>query len=205
MSGNPLFTMWVHPRRTFRRILDTDPKRHVLLLAALSGLAQNLPNFFDPAFDRFFQIGVQIALILVAAPLLGIVGLYLSGWLLKVIGSWLEGSGTQQMLRAATAWASVPILYTIPLWLLLLAVAPGDFMDPRVMTPDRAGLMLIVGLIQLTVAIWSVVLHCHTIGEAHGFSAWKGLLVIVLMLVIIVVAAMMLAVFGVAIAMIFMA
>jgi hypothetical protein len=39
---NPFLTIWTRPRATIRAIVDTDPNRHVLLLAAIGGVVNAL-------------------------------------------------------------------------------------------------------------------------------------------------------------------
>ncbi len=70
MLFNPWIEIWIRPRGTIRRIVDTNPKRSVLWLAVLSGVA----GF--PAFPfSFFQIGGELTILLLAAtqsPVLGV-------------------------------------------------------------------------------------------------------------------------------------
>ena len=41
---NPWFSMWLHPRRTIRQIVETNPERLVMSLAAVGGIAEALTN-----------------------------------------------------------------------------------------------------------------------------------------------------------------
>jgi hypothetical protein len=44
-----------------------------------------------------------------------------------------------------------------------------------------------VGLMILTLGIWSFVLNCNCLGQVQGFSAWKGLANMMLSFTVVVV------------------
>ena len=107
----------VRPRATMRQIVDTDPRRHVLLLAALSGTATVLAQA-----EAATQLGVDlpIALILTISiligSLLGWLQMYVGGAILKASGRVFRGQASAQEVRAAISWSSIPNILSLVLW-----------------------------------------------------------------------------------------
>ncbi len=182
----PWLTIWVAPRGTMRRILDSDPTRHVLLLAAMYGMSIS----FVPRgniFGNFLPVWAVLLLAFTAGPLVGIIAIYISGAIFRWSGSVLGGRATTEEVRAAFAWSSVPQILSVVLWLL-----PGFALyGTEIITgagPRMAGnpLPLLLGLVpRLILAFWGEFLQIKTLAEAHQFSAWRSLAALFLALLII--------------------
>jgi hypothetical protein len=178
-GGNPWRTIWTRPRATIRRIIDTDPQRQVTLLVVQAGIGQAL----DWAAMR--HVGDQLPLTtilgigVVGGVLGGLIGLHLGGWLLRVTGGWLDGGATPEAVRAAIAWASVPRVFALILWLPNLLIFGKDMFTTATPTlnahPALGAVVIGFGLVEAVLAIWSLVLFLTCLGEAHRFSAWKAL------------------------------
>ena len=152
-----------NPRATIRTIVDTHPAQGVILLAALTGAVQLYLRFWGfldaigtPAF-------LSLILPLVVGALLGIAFLYLFAWLYRLVGKWLGGQASVVEVRAALAWARVPILIVmIPCLVLFLIV-------PKFMV-----LKILFAIAAVSASVWAFVLTCRTLGEVHRFSSWRG-------------------------------
>jgi hypothetical protein len=176
---NPWFSMWTKPRQTIRQIVSTNPTYGVLLIAVLS-------SFSAPERDSLQSLGLNIsysalvAVSVVISTLLGILGLYIGGALIRWTGSWLGGTADSQETRAALAWGDLPMVWMfpmIPLLILLNLVAPG-FANVSNMTWN--GLMLFIGAVRFVALIWSIVTTSQAVGEVHGFSGGRGFAAILL-------------------------
>ena len=84
ISANPWISMWVHPRRTIRQIVETNPERKVLLLAAISGIPETLSNASTKSSGDHVSLGVLLALALLLGPVGGLLSLVIGGFLLRV-------------------------------------------------------------------------------------------------------------------------
>jgi hypothetical protein len=177
-SITPFFSIWTEPRATIRRIVDSDPTRNVLVLAAIAPALNSLlrqwsaamngtanPSVLWPLFVAFnvaFQAG------------LGILFLYISGAIFKWSGSLLGGTASSVEMRAALAWSQIPaIAVEIVLVLALFAGVPMPKLLPgRLPQIDPAfyKVMVVVGV----VGIWGFFIHLKCIGEVHRFSAWRA-------------------------------
>lgn len=174
---NPWVDIWTQPRRTVRTLLDTDPGRAVLPLAALGGIGQMVSAALGELPPGFPVWGYLVAAVVIG-PVAGILGLYVTAALLRWTGEWIGGSASAAELRTAIAWANVPAVAGLVLWTLGIAVA-----GPRILVDDPAGLesepvtglvMGTLGLAAVVLGVWSLVLFFKAVGEAQGFSAWKA-------------------------------
>jgi hypothetical protein len=181
-SITPYFTIWTEPRATIRRIVDTDPTRNVIALAAIGPAIGALSFEYVKAKELGSNnISLPWAAAFVAAkPLLGILNMFIGGVVLKWTGSMLGGAASAVELRAAIAWPQVisiaggiiSLLYWIVLGMPVVHFAPR--VVPQI---DHAftPFAIVGGLIAGTFAIWRLIVWLKCIGEVHRFSAWRAL------------------------------
>ena len=158
---NPWLSIWIQPRETIRWIVDTDPKRQVILLAVVGGIAGSLyPSVIGSQTEFIFS--------LIGGSISGLLYLYIGGALLRWIGSWFGGQATTEEVRAAIAWSLVPTIWSLLLWipgLIILVFVPSLY------------LLFALGFVyaQIIIGIWAFVVLLKCLGEVHRFSAWKAL------------------------------
>lgn len=192
---NPWLSMWLKPRRTIRQILDTDPHRHVMIVATLAAYSEFLSRAEERATDDQLPLLALLAIGVPASLLGAVIGLYFWGWLVWQTGRWLGGAAKAFEIRATLAWAMTPIAWMLPVYAVEIAIfGPELFQDemPRIeSSPALRTLYLAFVAIKLVLAIWTLVLLARSVAEAQGFGAWKGLgnLVLAFLLVIGVVLA----------------
>jgi hypothetical protein len=201
-SLNPWISIWIEPRATMRQILDTDPKRLVILLIALSTIASTLDYALGSPMALEHGLPAVFIGAVVVGALAGIVSLYVFGYLIKWTGSWIGGKGDVVAIRASMAWAGVPTIYLLGFYMVLMLVYGSSIhqIDPETMmaTPGiLPALFAKVGL-QVVIGIWTMFISFKTLGEAQGFSAWKAVLNYFLSTLVIIVPAIviMLVVYG---------
>ncbi len=191
---NPWFSIWLRPRATMRRILDTDPRRRVHLLVILSGIVAGLGFPLEREITRNIPLGTPVLAVAaaVAAPLIGLAGLYVSGFLIAMTGRWLGGRGDGVAVRAALAWSNIPSIWGGLLLLprYVLVAGKANPLDSAGMPGNLPALFLVavLGIIQFTIAVWQLVILLKCVGEGHGFSAWHALGAVLLALLLLGVA-----------------
>ena len=175
----PWRSIWTRPRATIQRIVETEPERHVMLLAALTGVVQTCMDASNRNLGDRVGPGAILGLVLVLGPVVGVISVYLWAALLRWTGRWIGGQGSTVTLRAALAWASVPMITAGVLLIPVVLIAGKEFfteetplLDQR---PTLALVLLPLILAQIVAAFWTVVAMCKTIGQVQGFSAWKAL------------------------------
>jgi Yip1 domain len=182
----PFLTMWTRPRETVRWIVAENPDLYLKSLACLCGIGDLLSrDFANNTAER--PPAAIVAAVLEAClygPLWGLLWLWLASHLVTWTGRWIGGKATREHLKAALAWASVPLVCGVPLWVPLVAYSYVFAEDAPNETTQSA--LLVVGLlttflVEAALAVWAAVLLCQTVAEVQGFrSGWRALANIVM-------------------------
>lgn len=190
IEGNPWLDIWTKPKKTIRAIVNTDPKYGFVLLSAIYGL----PLAFNVAQSLAFTPDVPLWAILAGSVILctflGMIGISVSAWLLKVTGRWIGGKGNFQSVRAAVAWSNVPNFVTVLVWIVLLAVFGGRVFTSTFAETQfigyQAGILFLGMLVETVVSVWGFVILLNTLAEVHEFSVWRAILNVIIPFIAIV-------------------
>jgi len=188
---SPWLEIWVRPRAAMRRILDTDPRRGVLALMVAAALVGAASLAAEPKIAVLLRVpsSFLLGVAFVALPIWSIIGLYLFGFLIALTGRWLDGQGDAVAVRAALAWSRVPLIWggLLAIPRLILVSAPGADAGDLTQNPGAALLQGLLGMLQLILGVWAIVVMLKCLGEAHRFSAWRALGALILSWMIFVV------------------
>lgn len=185
----------IRPRETMRGILDAGRDRMVVPLVFLAMVSFTLGDTDRPSLASFgslpgYKLALAIVGILLGALIFGLLFFYLFSWAVVAIGRVMEGQGRAREVRSAMAWGVVPaiwaLVYRIPAVIWFSAVPPEvrsgnsriTFNAP--MASQGCVVMVVFGILELSMLIWLLWVQSNTIGEAHRFSAWRGLATILL-------------------------
>ena len=178
----PFLTIWLHPKKTLRFLLDTNPDKHVILLSIIQGVFCILywANM-ELLGDMFpFHLWRQVLLFVGIGSMIGPIRMYLYSFLYQWIGSRFGGKGRIRELRTAFAWSSAPYLLGLPIWLfLILHVGHYLFGDT---TPYMRTIMhvayepLFISLVLLV--FWRIILLTIHLAEAHQLSFFKSIAIV---------------------------
>ena len=173
--GNPWLSMWTRPRATIQSIVDTNPEKDVLLLASISGVSRAL----DKASINNLADTAPLSMVFVAAIggiVSGVVWFYIFGFLLRHSAHWIGGNANAEKTRAAIAWSSVPVAWGMLIWLPQLALFGRELFSASTPRMDASPLVALgLGMLELGVGVWAMILFFKSIGQVNGFSAWRGL------------------------------
>jgi signal peptidase I len=167
-TSSPWLSVWFHPRRVVERILAGHYGWPVLLLAALgmiSEFAQQLTFPFGvAAASPDWRVAVAVTCL---AAIGGIVGLYLTGCLLKWIGALFGGRASMATIRAAVAWGGAPFAIGVPVCLAVFFVlALSGFAKSPLFA-------IALDLIVTALGLWALVLALWMYGRVQGFGFWR--------------------------------
>ena len=196
---NPWVSMWTKPRATIQQIVDTNPQRLVLLLAAAAGFGQALDRASINSIGDRVDWPVIFIVAAVGGPIAGLIGLYIGGALIHWTGTWIGGKTSAENIRAAIAWSSVPMLWALLLWIPELALFGQELFTAETPVIDADTTLnsafLAFGAVEVTIGIWTLIVYLKCLGQVQGFSAWKALgnsilagLVIIVPILIIAIA-----------------
>ncbi len=189
LSVNPWIGMWIRPRETIRAILSYNKSYLLFLLYWIYGFPLLLQFAQNSSLGDRFSLGVIIASAAVGGIIIGFIGINLGSLLFYWTGRWIGGSGSFQDVRAAVAWASVPNVVGIAIWLTQMAMFGGRIFSLMFFSMPLTGIQLAVtyvcSILSIVTMIWGVVILLKALGEAQRFSAWKALLNVFLPFIVI--------------------
>jgi hypothetical protein len=186
-SVTPFFALWIAPRETMRRLVDTDPTRYVIGLAMLRGALGRLEIAWFTALSQRTPLSplwpVGVAFRVVLGAIVGVIGLYVGAWLIGMSCRILGGVSSALEMRTALAWSHVPGITAAALSIALVlfgAVDPPEFKHHRL--PVMSGPTIELLLVNVVLISWGVVVQLNCIGEVNRFSAWRALGAILLLI-----------------------
>lgn len=185
-------SIWFHPRATIRSIVDTNPRRSVILLACISGIYQTLDRMTKQGAGDSMGL-IEIGLIaLIAGPIAGLFALFVGRFLFQLSGKIIGGKATGAEVRSALAWSSVPDSI-----LLLLFIPYIAFLGREGFTSVEAGAELTslqaavavfyAFVVALPLVIWKAFISVQCMAEVHQFAWWKGVLTYVIGFAIVII------------------
>jgi hypothetical protein len=178
-TTSPWVSMWLNPRRTIRQIVDTDPDRKVLLLAAIAGIGKVLDKASTKSTGDHLSLVAILLLAVIVGPLGGVISLYIGGALLRWTGSWIGGRAEARDIRAAIAWASVLAIWSMLLWVPELSLFGKEMFTTETPNIDASTALTILfwafAAIEIILGVWMIMVFLKCLGEVQGFSAWKAL------------------------------
>ncbi len=193
-SITPFFTIWTEPRATMRRIVDTDPTRHVIALAAIGPALGALARQWSKALGNNANLSVLwplwVAVSVAFQAALGVLFLFILGAVFRWSGSLLGGVASNVEVRAALAWSQV--IGIVAQIFLLIAVllgvpVPTPQATPAGMLPQIDPAFYKVMVVEGVLGIWGLVVSLKCLGEVHQFSAWRALAAFLIPPLIVVV------------------
>jgi hypothetical protein len=202
---HPFRSIWTSPRLTIRKIVSTHPELHVLWLICLAGVGETLDRASMRNSGDEMPLAAILAMACVLGPLGGLFGLWIGSHLIRWTGTWIGGTAPREHIKSAMAWASVPSVLALTLWIPQLVLFGADNFTSATPKLDATPLLwipfLAIAPVETVIGIWGLVLLCNTIAEVQGFySAWRGLGNLFLSAAVIVVPLMALVFLGVALA-----
>lgn len=177
--SSPWFSMWIRPRKTIRKIINTDPFQHITLLAAIAGIGITLSR----ASQNSLGDGDSLAQILILAIPVGMIGgilsLYMRGALLEWTGGWIGGRAQSHEIRAALAWSGIIDIWLMLLWIPDLLIFGKELFTTQTPQIDASTPLTVLFWLSFTIqtigVIWAVVVSLKCLGEVQRFSTWKAL------------------------------
>lgn len=189
--GSPWISMWCYPRQTIRRIVEADPDRHVLLIAAIGGIGDAIDRAAINSLGSHLSLEAILLLSVVAGPVLGVISLYVVGFFLRLTGEWIGGGADSHDLRCAIAWSSVISIWAMVLWIpevLLFGKELFTWKRPMIhASPVLTCLFWVFSAIEVIVGVWAFVVFLKCLSEVQRFSVWKALANALMAMVILVV------------------
>jgi len=188
---NPWLSIWTKPRATMQQILATDQQHQVLLLATLASVAHILDKASEKSLGDKLDWHYLFLIAAIVGPIAGVVSLYVSSALIRWTGKLIGGQASSEHIQAAIAWAGVPTICALLLWLPGLVLFGQELFTSQTpviaSNPLLAMLLLGFAALKIIIGLWAFVLLIKCVGQAQGFSAWLALGNLVLSALVVMV------------------
>jgi hypothetical protein len=178
--------VWVKPRHVIRQWLDSnDPEKHAIGISMVAGMFESLNRASTRSVGEVMSLPLIFVSAIVGGAIGGLLMLYLFAAILRVTGGWLGGNGSRSDLRVAlVSGCFVPMILIGLLWIPELLLFGSEMFTSETPRIDSSLLLTILFysllFLEAVLAIWAFVITLKSVGEAHGFSAWKALLTVVI-------------------------
>jgi signal peptidase I len=160
---NPWWSALFWPRDTIRQAVDSTSAPAFLALCAVIGVGQFLPALVGPLQDwRDWQ---QIMLLVPAATVLSLIGVYLTAAITRFAGRLMGGISSRAQVRTALAWGAVPFAWGMAISALLL------FLQGQT---GGANLTAAATVLPGVAAIWSFVITVAMIMEVQKLTVLRA-------------------------------
>lgn len=169
-------SIWIHPRKTIRKIVDSDPNYYFAVFAILSGLFYVQSHAIATNLGDHWPFEAIIMLVCFLGPVMGLILAWLHAFALERVGTWIDGKGNRSQLRAVYAWSSVPLLGMLlmsALETMILGMEEYTSKTPYLdSSPELMPLLLGILVINVVLMIWSFVIYFGAITEVQKFSSY---------------------------------
>ncbi|MEW4329146.1 Yip1 family protein [Rossellomorea marisflavi] len=176
---NPWLTIWVKPRTTIRYILNHKFLGFAFLLTILAGIGNTLDQASSEDVLDYLDIGLPLLLLggVILGAISGIIGWFLTTLVAWGVGKIFKGKATYKELLIATAWANIPLIIALFIWVPdLMVMGEGAFQSDYVVSSTFGVIYLSLSfLIQLILLGWYFFILIKAVSETHRFSSWHGL------------------------------
>ncbi|QOV13023.1 Yip1 family protein [Viridibacillus arvi] len=193
---HPFFSIWLHPKKTARYILDHKGLGYAIIFILLGGMAGVLFSAMDAESLDIPTWGILL-ICLIGGPFIGLFSSTIGAGVFLLIGKLFKGKATYKEMFKVMGLSSIPHIWLAPILLLWMAFSPETFfrMDSDYLEVKNLLVTLISSLVSLCVTIWSFVINVAVIAETHRFSNWRafftifipGFVVFAILLIIVII------------------
>jgi len=173
LKSNDAIAILFHPKKTIKKIVETNPKKGFYLLASLSIFLSFVFSFKEFVISPWYYTLLGLIFAAIVSPVIGVIGYYLQGFLYYVTGKILKGKAPAVNIRAVMAWASIPTIYAYSLAIvifLFLFIISGNLayaLNPYFIIFQT--LLLFIG------PVWSMVINFAGIMQVQKFSLLRAI------------------------------
>ncbi|MDJ0652156.1 MAG: YIP1 family protein [Simkaniaceae bacterium] len=180
---NPWLSIWIHPRKTIRALVEYNTNYRLIVLCAIYGFQHILQILQYLSLGQGTSLLFMLLLAFIFSIPVGYIVFNVLSASYLWVGKLIKGKGSFKQIRAATYWSSVPMAVSCLVWIVLLVLHGSSLFvagyETKLVGPTAAVNRGLGGL-QLVIGIWRLIITLHALGEVQGFSTWMALLNLVL-------------------------
>lgn len=182
---NPFTDIWLRTRETVRFVIEHKSTQYIILLIVLTGFASGLVGLMN-ARNADREPWAAVAQALITGPIGSAFGYFIGAAILVLVGRLFKGKATYPEMFKALVTAQIPQIWLLPLLLIWAFAAPETFFADR-MAVEGDPVVVIMSIVMAVVSIWTFVIVCKAVGEAHRVSSWTGFFIVLIPGIIITI------------------
>jgi len=178
---NPWVKIWTSPRKTIKTIVSHNPRYKFNILCFIYGFAWILSLAQTLAMGNFYSIGTILIISLLLAIPVGYILISISSFFFYMCGKLLKGRSNFLDVRASVAWASVPTIFTILTWFVLVGVyGQATFVSSHPASMGGFSINDGMMILQLILGVWSLFILVASYSEVESFSILRSIVSFIL-------------------------
>ena len=175
---NPFTDIWLRTRETVRFVIERKSVKFIILLIVLTGFASGLIGFMNTR-SADMEPWAAVLQALITGPIGSAFGYFIGAAILTLVGRLFQGTATYQEMFKALATAQIPQIWLLPLLIIWAFASPDTFFADRTDVEGNP-IVVIMSIVMAVVSIWTFIIVCKAVGEAHRVSSWKGFFIVVI-------------------------
>ncbi len=183
LGCNPWFSIWVKPRMTIQHIIDYKPNYRLWWLCAIYGFVSILGFFQTFSFGYFFHFYGLIVFSVIFSFICGYVIFSIIAFFMYFVGKWFKGKATFKQVRAAIAWANVPMIIIVVIWIILLCLYKGilfrEFTKSVPLDTANTIILFVLMIIQIILSVWSIIIFINALAQVEKYSIIRSIFTII--------------------------
>ncbi|MFC4713682.1 Yip1 family protein [Planococcus dechangensis] len=175
---NPFTDIWLRTRETVRFVIERKSAKFIILLIVLTGFASGLIGFMNTRSANM-EPWAAVLQALITGPIGSAFGYFIGAAVLTLVGRLFQGTATYQEMFKALVTAQIPQIWLLPLLIIWAFAAPETFFADRTDVEGNL-IVVIMSIVMAVVSVWTFIIVCKAVGEAHRVSSWKGFFIVVI-------------------------
>lgn len=199
---NILTSVWLHPKKTVRHMIENRLLRLAIVLVAVAGFFGAFVPATDPTmygdFDEQLLATepmsfVELLLAGVFSAIFTVIAMFVAVGFIFLFGKLFKGKGTYWDVFQASALAVIPTLVIGIVgfvWAALNIQSFNDFSGSNPMT-------MVYGVLAFVLGVWAFVISIAALAEANRYSNWRAFFTLMLPTIILIIVVVSIIVFAI--------
>ena len=172
----PLLSMMVKPRETFRYAIQDKTFSLSLYIGAFGGFSNALLGYLQVEYPK----GISLAEIVYSAFITGVITYLLTsfimGYLLKVIGKIFGSQATFKEIFQTLCLITIPYIWLLPILLFWMQLSPTTYFKTNFAQLEMGEVLVLAfgSFAVLIASIWGFVITLVGLSEVMKVSKWKA-------------------------------
>lgn len=186
---NPFTAVWLKTRKAVRYTIEEKTTGFAMMIVLLSGVGGSLIGMQGSGSGVLLSGWLILLLTLTIGPIAGLASAAIMSAVYLGVGKLFKGNANYAEMFKAVAVAMIPYIWVAPIVLIWAVSAPEAYFADPFADNDNVGFttFIVLGALSAMLSLWGTVIQSKAIGEAHHFSAWKGLATLLIPAVLIAI------------------